>query len=310
MSDVYDVIIVGAGPAGMGAALYAGRALMSCLVLERLGAGGQLAEAYDVDNYLGFTDGIVGVELGAKMKAHAERFDAQIRIDNVTDIAPDGPMKTVITDSERYAAPIVIVASGASHRKLGVPGEEELAGKGVSYCATCDGAFFRGKKVVVVGGGDASLTESVFLTRFVSDLKLVHRRQGFRARAVNVEEARNNEKIQFVLDTVLTEIHGEGRVEGVSTRNTQTGQEGRLRCDGVFVFIGHDPNTGYLKTILPQYAGDIIPTDMNMETDVKGLYAVGDVRQGSYRQVATAVADGVVAAMHAERRIKTLLEGA
>ena len=310
MSDAYDVIIVGAGPAGMGAALYAGRALMSCLVLERLGAGGQLAEAYDVDNYLGFADGIVGMELAERMKAHAERFDAEIRTENVADIAPDGPMKTVITDSARYNAPIVIVASGASHRKLGIPGEAELAGKGVSYCATCDGAFFRGKKVVVVGGGDAALTESVFLTRFVSELALVHRRQGFRGRAVNVEEARSNEKIRFALDTVPIEVFGDGKVAGIRTRNTQTGEEGRIDCDGVFICIGHDPNTAYLKTILPQYAGDIIPTDLNMETDVKGLYAVGDVRRGSYRQIATAVADGVVAAMHAERRIKTLLEGA
>jgi len=310
MADGYDVIVIGAGPAGLGAALYAGRALMKTLVLERLGAGGQIVEAYDVDNYLGFADGVTGVELSDRMKAHAERFGAEIRLEEAVDIKVDGPIKIVVTNAGEHGAPIVIVASGASHRKLGVPGEKELAGKGVSYCATCDGMFFRGKKLVVVGGGDAALTEGVFLTRFASEVKLVHRRQGFRARARNVAEARANRKIEFVLDTIITEIQGDAKVEGVKVRNTKTGAEGRLECDGVFVFIGHEPNTGFLKTLLPQHAGDVIPTDMNMETDIQGLYAVGDVRKGSYRQLATAVADGVVAAMHAERRIRMLMGGA
>jgi len=306
MPGNYNVIVIGAGPAGLGAALYTGRALMPTLVLERLGPGGQIALACDVDNYLGFVEGITGPDLSEKMKAHAERFDAQIRTEEARDIIMDGPVKTVVTDAGRYNAPIVIVASGASHRKLGVPGEQELSGKGVSYCATCDGMFFRDKRVVVVGGGDAAMTESVFLTRFVAEVKLVHRRQGFRARALNVQEARRSDKIEFVLDTVVTEIFGDGKVEGVRIRNVQTGREGEIQCDGVFVCIGHEPNTAFLKTVLPRYAGEVIPTDMNMETEVKGIYAVGDVRKGSYRQVATAVADGVVAAMHAEKRIKTL----
>jgi len=306
MPGNYNVIVIGAGPAGLGAALYTGRALMPTLVLERLGPGGQIALACDVDNYLGFVEGITGPDLSEKMKAHAERFDAQIRTEEARDIIMDGPVKTVVTDAGRYNAPIVIVASGASHRKLGVPGEQELSGKGVSYCATCDGMFFRDKRVVVVGGGDAAMTESVFLTRFVAEVKLVHRRQGFRARALNVQEARRNDKIEFVLDTIVTEIFGDGKVEGVRIRNVQTGREGEIQCDGVFVCIGHEPNTAFLKTVLPRYAGEVIPTDMNMETEVKGIYAVGDVRKGSYRQVATAVADGVVAAMHAEKRIKTL----
>jgi len=307
MGDRYDVIVIGAGPAGLGAALYAGRALMRTLVLERIGAGGQIVEAYEVDNYLGFAEGVAGAELSEKMKVHAGRFGAEIRYEEALDIRADGPTKTVLTNVGEHRAPIVIAASGASARKLGVPGERELAGRGVSYCATCDGMFFRGKSLVVVGGGDAALTEGVFLTRFATQVRLVHRRQGFRARAHNVAEARANKKIEFVLDTVLTQIYGDDRVEGVGIRNTRTGAEGRLDCDGVFIFVGHDPNTAFLKTLLPQYAGGVIPTDMNMETDVKGLYAVGDVRNGSYRQLATAVADGVVAAMHAERRIKTLV---
>ncbi len=307
MPDNYEVIVIGAGPAGLGAALYTGRSMLRTLVLEKLVVGGQLAEAADVDNYLGFDEGIMGPDLIEKMKAHAERFGAQIRSEEVLDITADGPMKTVVTDSGSHAAPIVIVASGAFHRKLGVPGEEELSGRGVSYCATCDGPFFRDKRLVVVGGGDAAITESVFLTRFASEIKLVHRRQGFRAQAVHLEEARRSEKIEFVLDTVVTRIHGEGGVEAVTIRNVKTGEERRLDCGGVFVLIGHEPNTGFLKTLLPQWAGQVVPTDMNMETDVRGLYAVGDVRKGSYRQVATAIADGVVAAMHAEKHLPRLV---
>jgi thioredoxin reductase (NADPH) len=306
-AEKVDVLVVGGGPAGMGAALYTGRAMMSTLVFEKLVVGGQLAEAYDVDNYLGFDEGIMGADLVEKMRKHVERFGAKILSEEVLDITVDGPMKTVVTDSGRYEAPIVVVASGASHRKLGVPGEREFAGSGVSYCATCDGAFFRDKKLVVVGGGDAALTESVFLTHFASEIKLVHRRREFRGRAVHIEEARKQKKIEFVLDTVVTEIHGEKSVKGVTLQHVKTGEVRRIDCEGVFVFIGHDPNTGFLKTVLPQYAGGVVPTDMNMETDVKGLYAVGDVRKGSYMQVATAVSDGVVAAMHAETRIKTLL---
>ncbi len=307
MNGDYDVIIIGAGPAGMGAALYTGRAMMDTLILERTGAGGQLAEAYDVDNYLGFPEGLTGPELANKMKEHARRFDATIENKRVEDIQSEGPLKRVITASgDEYTAPIAVIASGASHRKLNIPGEERLAGSGVSYCATCDGAFFQDKHVVVVGGGDAATTEAVFLTKFASKVTLVHRREGFRARAVNKKEARDHEEIEFVLNTILTEIVGDESVEGAEVRNVETGEEYTLDCDGVFIFIGHEPNTEYLCSILPHCGGDLIPTDMNMETDVKGLYAVGDVRVGSYRQVSTAVSDGVVAAMHAEKRIKDL----
>ena len=307
MTEEYDVIIIGGGPAGMGAALYAGRSMMSALVLEKLVVGGQLTLAADVDNYLGFDEGIMGPDLVEKMKAHAERFGAVIRSEDVTDITAESPLKTVLTDSGQYTAPIVIVASGATHRKLGVPGEKKLSGAGVSYCATCDGPFFRDKRLVVVGGGDAAMTEGIFLTRFASEIKLIHRRQGFRAQAIHIEELRNHEKVEFLLDTVVTEVYGDKSVEGVTIKNVQTGDGRRLECDGVFVFVGHDPNTGFLKTLLPEHAGGVIPTDMNMETDVRGLYAVGDVRKGSYRQISTAVSDATVAAMHAEKRIKTLL---
>ena len=307
MTETRDVIIIGAGPAGLAAAVYTGRALMKTTVLERLVVGGQIVEAYDVDNYPGFPDGVTGADLVDRMVAHATKFDVEIVTKGAQDVLADGARKRVLTDDGEYVAPIVIVASGAYHRKLGVPGEKELSGKGVSYCATCDGPFFRGKRLLVVGGGDAALTESVFLTRFASEVRLVHRRAEFRGRAAHVRDARENAKIQFVLDTVVTEIQGRGRVEAAVLCNVKTGQASRAECDGVFVFVGHDPNTGFLKHILPDWAGGLIPVDLNMETDVKGLYVVGDVRKGSYRQVGTAVGEGITAAMHAELRVKDLL---
>jgi len=307
MATDKEVVVIGAGPSGLAAGLYAGRAMMDTVVLERRIVGGQIVEAYDVDNYPGFPEGVTGPDLCEKMQRHAEKFGVEIISGEVLDVQLDGPYKRVITRDKEYRAPIVIIASGADHRKLGVPGEERLAGKGVSYCATCDGPFFRGKEVVVVGGGDAAVTEGVFLTRFVSRVKLVHRRQGFRAQAVHVKEARENEKIEFLLDTIVTEIHGEERVAGVSARNVQSGEEKQIDCEGVFVFVGHESNTDFLRDVLPRHAGDVIPVDYNMETEVKGLYAVGDVRKGSYRQVTTGVGEAVVAAMHGEKRIKTLV---
>jgi thioredoxin reductase (NADPH) len=304
-----DVVIVGAGPAGLAAAVYTGRALLKTTVLENRVIGGQIIEAYDVDNYPGFPEGITGAELIDRMVAHAQKFDVEVLTTGADDIRLDGKLKRVHAGGDVYVAPIVIVASGAYHRRLGVPGESDLSGRGVSYCATCDGPFFRDKKVAVVGGGDAALTEGVFLTRFASSVTLIHRRQGFRGRPAHVEEARRNEKIAFVLDTVVTEVLGQGRVEGIRLRNVQTEEEATFDCDGVFVFIGHDPNTGYLKNVLPGSAGGVIPVDYNMETDVKGLYAIGDVRKGSYRQVGTAVGEGITAGMHAEHRIKELVAG-
>ncbi len=306
MPEECDVVVVGAGPGGLAAALYTGRALMDTVLLEKTVVGGQILEAYEVDNYPGFPEGISGGELAQRMLDHARKFDVRLEQAGAEDIRLDGPIKRVTTDDGEYLAPIVIIASGASHRKLGVPGESRLAGKGVSYCATCDGAFFRDQRLVVVGGGDAATTEAMFLTRFASDIKLVHRRQGFRARASHVEEAREHEKIEFVLDTVVTEILGEAEVEGIEARNVKTGQSRRIDCDGVFVFIGQEPNTEFLRSVLPEFAGGLIPVDYNMETEVKGLYAAGDVRKGSYQQLGTAMGDGITAAMHAEERIKDL----
>ncbi|MFO7956165.1 MAG: thioredoxin-disulfide reductase [Candidatus Brocadiia bacterium] len=307
MSDEYEVVVIGAGVAGLAAALYTGRALMKTVVLEKTVIGGQIIESYDVDNYPGFPEGITGADLVEQMVEHVEKFDVTIDQSGARDVQlVDGNLKRVITDDGELLAPIVIVASGATHRKLDVPGEQRLSGHGVSYCATCDGPFFRDKKLVVVGGGDSATTEGVFLTRFASEVKLIHRRQGFRATPAHVQEAEENDKIEFILDTVVTEIDGDDKVEGVTTENVKTGETRRIDCDGVFIFIGHEPNTGFLKSVLPDFAGDVIPVDYNMETDIPGLYAAGDVRKGSYRQVGTAIGEGITAAMHAEDRIKQL----
>ncbi|NLW50852.1 MAG: FAD-dependent oxidoreductase [Candidatus Brocadiaceae bacterium] len=300
-----DVVIIGAGPAGLGASVYTGRALLRTAILESRLVGGQIIEAYDVDNYPGFPEGIAGAELIDRMVAQAQKFDVEVVNSGAEDVSvEDGGLKRVHVSGGDYVAPIVMVASGAYHRRLEVPGERKLSGRGVSYCATCDGPFFRDRKVVVVGGGDAALTEGVFLTRFASSVTLIHRRQGFRGRPAHLAEAQENQKMEFVLDTVVTEVLGEERVEGVRVRNVRSDQEWMLECDGVFVFIGHDPNTGYLKGVLPEQAGGLIEVDANMETGIRGLYAIGDVRRGSYRQVGTAIGEGITAAMHAEQRIK------
>jgi len=306
MAEQRDVIIIGAGPAGLTAALYCGRSLLKTTILEKTVVGGQIIEAADVDNYPGFPDGITGYELIERMAAHTAKFGADTVSAGVNDIVLEGKLKRVITDQGDFVAPIVIVASGATHRKLGVPGEAELAGKGVSYCGTCDGPFFRDKRLVVVGAGDAAFTEALFLTRFASELKIVHRRQGFRARPWHTEQVRKNDKIELILDTVIPEILGNDKVEGVMLHNVKTDETWRHDCEGVFIFIGHIPNTSFLKSLLPDVAGGLVPVDTHMETSIPGLYAVGDVREGSSRQVGTAVGEATVAALHAEERISEI----
>ena len=307
MATEVDVVIIGGGPSGLAGALYTGRAEMKTVVLERKVLGGQIVESADVDNYPGFPDGISGGELAEKMQKHVEKFDVDIRYESVKGVERDGPYKIVTTAKETYRAPIVIIASGADHRHLNIPGEERLANKGVSYCATCDGAFFKGEKLAVVGAGDSATTEAVFLTKFATRVKLIHRRQGFRAAQVHEQEVREHPKIDLILNTIVTEIHGEDKVEGLTLRNVKTDEESYLECGGIFILIGQEPNTEFLDNVFPQYAGNLIPVDMNMETDIKGIYAVGDVRKGTYRQLATGMGEAVTAAMHSEERYKSLV---
>ncbi len=304
--EEYDIIIVGGGPAGLAAAVYTGRAELRTLILERLFVGGQVVQTYEVANYPGFPEGISGPELIERMQRQAKQFGAEFRTEEVQLIDLDGDYKIVRTDRNEYRAAVVILAMGADPRKLGVPGEEELRGRGVSYCGTCDGPFFRDKRVVCVGGGDAALKESLFLTKFASEVLLVHRRGEFRGEKVYQTQVREHPKIQLVLHTVVTRINGEEKVESVDARNVQTQEERRIPCDGVFIFIGADPNTNFLCNLFPTDCGGHVETDVHMMTSAPGVFAVGDVRKYSYRQIATAVGEGVTAAMAAAHWIDEL----
>ena len=300
-SEWHEVVIVGGGPAGLSAAVYTGRAGRDTLVLERTFLGGQIALTDLIANYPGFPDGIDGPALVALFDRQARQFGAAIEFAEVTGLELDGRLKIIHTTAKTYRTPILILATGADPRLLGVPGEERLRGKGVSYCGTCDGPFFRDRRVVVVGGGDSALKEALFLTGFASSVTIIHRRDQLRAEKFYQDRATANEKIDIVWNSVVEDIIGEDQVEAVQVRNVKSDQARRLETDGVFIFIGSTPNTGFLGDLFcDQDAGCLLPTDEHMETSVPGIYAIGDVRQNSYRQIATAVGEGVTAAMAAE----------
>ncbi len=299
----YDVVIIGGGPAGLTAGIYAGRAQLKTAVIERGAPGGQISQTDEVENYPGFPDGISGPELSVRFRDQAERFGAQLITDEVTGIEPQDDGSFVVRGhSADYTAGAVIVATGANPRLLGVPGEDELYGHGVSTCATCDGFFYRGKRVVVVGGGDAAVEEGMFLTRFADEVVVVHRRDELRANRSAQERAFANPKMSFVWDTVVTEVVGEGgQVEGVKTRNVESGEEGFIAADGVFVYIGHEPNTGYLRGTVDLRESGYLDVRDEVYTNVPGLFAAGDVADEVYRQLGTSVGAGTRAAMTAER---------
>lgn len=300
-TDLYDIVIIGAGPAGLTAALYAGRAKRRTLVIEKALPGGQVAITEFIENYPGFVDGIGGAELGDIMKRQAERFGAEFVFDEVTALAPDGPIKTVRAFDGTYRGRTIILATGADHRKLGVPGEEEFSGRGVSYCATCDGAFFEGKDIAVVGGGDSALQEGDFLTRYARQLSYVHRRDTLRAERILQERALNNPKVRFVWNTVVEEVVGNGAVTGIKVRNVKTGERSVLPTDGVFPFIGTVPNTGFLKGAVDlDEQGYVKVLDERLQTSVEGVWAAGDLRPNVPRQAVTAAADGCIAALQAD----------
>ncbi|AWX58516.1 MULTISPECIES: thioredoxin-disulfide reductase [Brevibacillus] len=309
MSDqkIYDVIIAGAGPAGMTAAVYTSRANMSTLMLERGIPGGQMANTEDIENYPGFTS-ILGPDLSTKMFEHAQQFGAEYAYGEIKEIRDEEPYKRVITGDKEYLTKSVIVATGAEHRLLGVQGEKELSGRGVSYCAVCDGAFFRNKELVVVGGGDSAVEEAVFLTRFASKVTIVHRRDQFRAQKILQKRAFDNEKIEVIWDTELKEIRGEGKVQAVLLENTKTGEQREYPADGVFIYVGMDPLTASVRPLgITNDAGYVL-TDEKMNTKVKGVFAAGDVREKMLRQVVTATGDGSIAAQSAQHYVEELNE--
>ncbi len=296
------IIIIGSGPAGLTAALYAARATLNPLVIVGNQLGGQISITYEVENYPGFPDGTTGPELVELMQRQAEHFGARYEFDEVVEVDfRQGSPFRVKTYGNEYLADAVIITAGASPRRLGVPGEEEFIGRGVSYCATCDGFFFRGKDVVVVGGGDSALEEGLFLTKFANKVEIIHRRDELRAGPVLQKRAEANEKVQFVWDTVVDAITGNGAVHEIVTTNVQTGEQQTRKTDGVFVFIGHYPNSKFLEGQVAMDEHGYVITDELMRTSVPGVFAAGEIQDPIYRQIATSVGQGCAAAMQAEK---------
>ncbi len=301
-----NLIIIGSGPAALAAAIYAGRANLAPLLTSGKNLGGSMALTERVENYPGFPDGIGGFELAQLMQRQAERFGAELLMDEVLAVDLSANPFKVREHGGEHEAKALIIATGRSLRKLGIPGETEFAGRGVSSCATCDGYFFRDQKVVVVGGGDAAVKEAVFLTKFASEVHLVHRRDSLRAEKVVEDVAKSNEKMKFVWDTVVTEIIGDGGVSGVRLKNTKTGEESTLETQGVFIFVGHVPNTELFKGQLELDSAGYIVTDERQMTSVERVFAAGDVQEGVAWQIATAVGSGARAAMQSEEFIAEL----
>lgn len=297
----YDVIIIGGGPAGLTAGIYTSRARLSSLLIERGMFGGQIVNAELVENYPGFPDGISGAELSGLMYQQAEKFGMKVTLAEVTGIEPQGNKNVVKTAGGNFSAGAVIIANGSERIKMGVPGEEEYTGKGISYCATCDGAFFSEKPVAVVGGGNAAITEAIDLSHFASRITIIHRRDQLRATRILQERAFADPKIEFLWDTVAEEVVGGDFVESIRLRNVKSGQISSLQVAGVFVSIGFKPNTEYLKGVVPLDDRGTVIVDENMKTAVKGIFAAGDICRKSIWQVAVAAGDGAVAAISAER---------
>lgn len=305
---IYDVIIAGAGPAGMTAAVYTSRANLDTLMIERGVPGGQMANTEDVENYPGY-ESILGPELSNKMFEHAKKFGAEYAYGDIKEIKDGKEYKTVIAGDQEYKARAVIIATGAQYKKLGVPGEEELGGRGVSYCAVCDGAFFKDKELIVVGGGDSAVEEGVYLTRFASKVTIVHRRDELRAQKILQQRAFDNEKIDFIWDTVVKSINEkDGKVGSVTLYNKKTGQEYEKEADGVFIYIGLVPLSEPFKSLGITNENGYIETNENMESSVPGIFAAGDIREKELRQIVTATGDGSIAAQAAQHYVENLLE--
>lgn len=305
---IYDVVIIGAGPAGMTAAVYTSRANMSTLMIERGIPGGQMANTEEVENYPGF-DHILGPELSTKMFEHAKKFGAEYAYGDVSEIIDGEEFKTIISGKKVYKTRTIIIATGAEYKKMGVPGEKELGGRGVSYCAVCDGAFFKQKHLVVVGGGDSAVEEGVYLTRFADKVTIVHRRDKLRAQKILQDRAFANEKIDFIWNSTVKEIHeANGKVGSVTLASTIDGTETEFPTDGVFIYIGMLPLTAPFAGLNVLNENNYVVTNEKMETAVPGIFAAGDVRDKMLRQIVTATGDGSIAAQSAQHYVEELKE--
>lgn len=300
MEHIYDVIIIGGGPAGYSAALYTARALLDTLVIERMSVGGQMTLTGDIENYPGFDEGVDGFTLGMKMMQGAEKFGAKTEYAEVISTELGDEIKKVVTTSGEFFARTVIVASGANARQLGVSGENELIGRGVHYCAHCDGRFYKGKTVVVVGGGNSAVSDALYLSRLASKVYLVHRRDTLRAAKIYHEPLLKAENVEFVWNSIIDEFIADKRVNAINVSNVKNGEKRTIECDGVFVSVGREPVTAFLGGVLPLDKNGYIIADETTKTDVSGVFAVGDVRTKALRQVVTAASDGAVAAHFAE----------
>ena len=309
MSKVRDVIIIGGGPAGYTAALYSARAGLDTLVLEKLAPGGQMATTLSMENYPGFEEPISGPDLALRMENQARKFGAVVEYDTVTEIITDGEIKTVKALKNIYTCKAVILCMGASPKKLGIPREDPLRGSGVSYCAVCDGALFRGREVAVVGGGDTAAENAVYLSRFCPKVWLIHRRDSLRATKVLQKELFSIKNIEFVWDSVVEELHGQFALEGITVRDLKTGNRRKLDVEGLFISIGLTPSTSLVEGKVALDPDGYVITDERMRTNVPGVFAAGDIRSKVLRQVITAAADGAVAAHSAEQYINDVFGG-
>jgi len=307
---IYDAIIIGGGPAGLTAGIYLSRARMNTLLIEKAIPGGQAALTEIIENYPGFPEGIDGPELMQKMEEQAVRFGLKIEYGEAAEVrikeGKEDKVKIVKINNQEYNTLAIILASGAEASKLGIPGEEELRGRGVSYCATCDAPFFKDQKIVVIGGGDTAIEEALYLTKFVREVTIIHRRDRLRATEILQERVVANKKINFAWDSVVTKILGKEKVEGVLIQNKKTGEEKEISCQGVFVFVGNIPNSKFLKELLKLDKRGYILTDDNMMTSQEGIYACGDVRKKILRQVVTACGEGATAAFATQKYIEEL----
>lgn len=298
---MYDVIIIGAGPAGLTAGMYAARGGLNTVVLELAMPGGQAASTEKIENYPGFPEGVNGFELMNLFHKQALTFGVEFIFEEVLKLDLKGNVKKVQTNSQTLEARTIIIAAGSKPRLLGVPGEDSFRGRGVSYCATCDGAFFRGKTVVVVGGGDAAIEEGMYLTKFAEQVTIVHRREGFRASQIAIKRAKANPKIKFELSAVVEEIMGSDHVQGVRLKGVQSGEIREIPADGVFIYVGTDPNAQFIEGEIETNEQGYVETNSRLQTNIEGVYAAGDIRNTPLRQVATAVGDGALAAVEVEK---------
>jgi thioredoxin reductase (NADPH) len=306
-----DLVIIGGGPAGLTAGIYAGRARLCTILIEKLIHGGQMMTTDLVENYPGFPEGISGPELSDRMRQQAERFGLKIVNGDVTAIipgTPEDPAHTVVTEERRIRTGAVIIATGASYKHLGVPGEAQLVGKGVSFCATCDGALYRDQEIAMVGGGDTALTEVLFLNRFAKKTHLIHRRDALRGARCLQEQILNSDKVQVHWDSVVEEFQGSQSLESLKLKNIKTGEQSALSVTGCFIAIGIIPNTPWLNDLLPTDEWGFILTDQEMVTKIPGIFAAGDVRSKHLWQIATAVGDGAIAAFTVEKYLDTIRE--